>query len=79
MVDVNLKVPALEILLKYAASGIGAVAGPMLGAVGRARKQMEARLIKSRAAADSLKLIADAQAEAQKIPRRTRSSRARSA
>ena len=30
MVDVNLKVPALEKLVDYAASGIGAVAGPML-------------------------------------------------
>ena len=64
MVDVNLKVPALEKLVDYAASGIGAVAGPML-APWKARKKAEARLIESRAAADSLKLIADAQAEAQ--------------
>ena len=63
MVDVNLKVPALEKLLDYAASGIGAVAGPML-APWKARKEAEARLIKSRADAHSLKLIADAQAEA---------------
>ena len=28
--DVNIKVPALEKLLDYAASGIGSVAGPML-------------------------------------------------
>ena len=63
MVDVNLKVPALEKLLDYAASGIGAVAGPML-APWKARKEAEARRVKSRADADSLKLIADAQAEA---------------
>ena len=29
-VNVNLKVPALEKLVDYTASGIGAVAGPML-------------------------------------------------
>ena len=29
MVDVNVKVPALEKLVDYTASGIGAVAGPM--------------------------------------------------
>ena len=63
MVDVNLKVPALEKLLDYAASGIGAVAGPML-APWKARKEAEARRIESRAEADSLKLIADAQAKA---------------
>ena len=63
MVDVNLKVPALELLVKYTASGIGAVAGPML-APWKARKEAEARLIGVKAEADSLKLIADAQAEA---------------
>ncbi|MYG52770.1 MAG: DUF2806 domain-containing protein [Rhodospirillaceae bacterium] len=63
MVDVNLKVPALEKLVDYAASGIGAVAGSML-APWKARKEAEARLIEARADADSLKLIADAQAEA---------------
>ena len=30
MVDVNLKAPAVEKLLDYTASGIGAVAAPML-------------------------------------------------
>ena len=63
MVDVNLRVPALEKLVDYSASGIGAVAGPML-APWKARKEAEARLIESKAEADSLKLIADAQAEA---------------
>ena len=63
MVDLNVKVPALEKLVDYTASGIGAVAGPML-APWKARKEAEARLIESRAEADSLKLIADAQAEA---------------
>ena len=63
MVDVKLKVPALEKLVDYTASGIGAVAGPML-APWKARKEAEARLIEAKADADSLKLIADAQAEA---------------
>ena len=63
MVDLNLKVPAIDKLLDYAASGIGAVAGPML-ATWKARKEAEALRIKSEAEADSLKLIADAQAEA---------------
>ena len=44
MVDVNLEVPTLEKLADYAASGIGAVAVPML-APWRARKEAEARLI----------------------------------
>ncbi len=63
IVDVNLKVPALEKLVDYTASGIGAVAGPML-APWKARKEAEARRIEARADADSLKLIAEAQAEA---------------
>ena len=63
MVDVNLKVPALEKLLDYAASGIGAVAGPML-ATWRARQDAKAKLIGVQAEADSLRLIADAQADA---------------
>ena len=63
MVDLNVKVPAIEKLVDYTASGIGAVAGPML-APWKARKEAEARLIESKAEADSLKLIADAQAEA---------------
>ena len=63
MVDLNVKVPALEKLVDYTASGIGAVAGPML-APWTARKAAEARLIEAKAEADSLKPIADAQAEA---------------
>ena len=62
MVDVNLKVSALEKLVDYTASGIGAVAGAML-APWKARKESEAR-VEARAYADSLSLIADAQAQA---------------
>ena len=65
MVDVNLKitVPAVEMLLKYTASGIGAVAGSMLGPW-RARQAATVRRIEAAAEGDSLKLIADAQADA---------------
>ena len=66
MVDVNLKVSALEMLVKYAASGIGAVAGPML-APWKARQDATANLIEARAEADSLRLIADAQADARRV------------
>ena len=65
MVDVNLKVRALEKLLDYVASGIGAMAGPMV-APWKARQEAKARLIGSTAEADSLKLIANAQAEARR-------------
>lgn len=65
MADVNLKVPALEKLVDYAASGIGAVAGPML-ASWRARQSAKAKLIGAQADADSLRLIADAQADARR-------------
>ena len=63
MVDVNLKIPALEMLLRYSASGIGAVAGPML-ATWKARQKAKATLIGAGAEAESLKLIADAQSKA---------------
>ena len=65
MVDVNLKVPALEKLVDYAASGIGAVAGSML-ATWKARQDAKAKLIGVQAEVDSLRLIADAQADARR-------------
>ena len=65
MVDVNLKVPALEKLADYAASGIGAVAGPML-ATWKARQDAKARLIGAQTEADSLRMIAGAQADARR-------------
>ena len=51
MVDVNLKVPAIEKLLDYAASGVGAVAGPML-LPWRAHWEGKAKRISARADAD---------------------------
>lgn len=65
MLELNVKVPALELLLKYTASGIGVVAGPML-APWKSRKEAEAQLIGAKAEADSLRLIADAQADARR-------------
>ena len=67
MVDVNVtvKVPGLEKLADYAASGLGSVAGSML-APWAARQRAKAKLTDTRAEADSLRLIAQAQADAQK-------------
>lgn len=74
MVDLNLKVPAVEKLIDYAASGIGAVAGPMVARrqaraaadVARieAQGQADAMRIQARGQADSMNLITSAQAEA---------------
>ncbi len=60
-VDLTVTVPALEMLVKYTASGIGAVAGPLL-APWRAKREAQARLISAQAEADSVRIIADAQA-----------------
>ena len=65
MVDINIKIPALEMLVKYTASGIGAVAGPML-APWRAEQRAKAKRIETQGDADSLRLIADAQVDAQR-------------
>ena len=56
-------VRALEKLLDYTASGIGAVAGPML-APWKARREAEARRIAALGDADALRIIASASAEA---------------
>ena len=57
--------PALEKLVDYTASGIGAVAGSIL-ATWRARQDAKAKLIGAQADADSLRLIAEAQADARR-------------
>lgn len=73
---VELKVPALEKLLDYAASGIGAIAGPMLlpwkahwEAKARriaAHSDAEEGSIRARSESESLTMIATAQAEARR-------------
>ena len=60
--DPNAMVRALDKLLDYTASGIGTVAGPML-ATWRARREAAALQIASQGQADSLRIIAAAQAE----------------
>ena len=67
MVDVNVTVtvPAFEKLVNVVASGIGAVAGPIL-APWTARQHAKARLIEAGAQAGSLQTIAQAQASARR-------------
>ena len=75
MVDLNLKVPAIEKLVDYTGSGIGAVGGSMLArwqaraaadaARIEAQGQADAMRITAEGQADSTRLIAGAQAEAQ--------------
>ncbi len=65
VVNLNVRIPAVELLVKYVASGIGAVAGPML-APWKARREAKAKIIETKADADSLKLIAHAQDEARR-------------
>ena len=60
------RVPAVEKLLDYAASGVGSVAGPML-ASWRARREADARRISALGEADSLKIIAQAQSVAREV------------
>ena len=61
--DVNLRVPAIEKLLDYAASGIGSIAGPML-ASWRARREANAKRIAAAGEADSLEIQAAADSKA---------------
>ena len=72
--DLNIKVPALEKLLDYAASGIGSVAGPMLapwraGRGARARLaaaegEVEAQRVLAEGRVVTMQMIAAAQADA---------------
>ena len=72
--EVNLNVPAIEKLVDYSASGIGAVAGPLLapwraGREGKARvvaahADAESHRINTESDAESLRIIAAAQSEA---------------
>ena len=61
--DINLKIPAIEQLIKITASGIGAVVGPMV-VRRQARASADAYRIEAQGKADSIVLIADAQAKA---------------
>lgn len=86
MDEVKLSVPAIEKLLDYTASGVGAVAGPMLANWGAqregkarltaARYNAEIRRIEAKSHADSLHIIAEAQTRARaSLEESTESSR----
>ena len=63
MTELEFKIPAIEKLLDYLASGIGATAGPLLFPW-RAYMKGKADRISARAYADTLPIIAQAQADA---------------
>ena len=77
MADLNLKIPAVDKLIDYVASGIGAVGGPLLARWKANREASAARIeaegqadvmrIKAQGQADSMGLIASAQAEARNV------------
>ena len=64
--DINVRVPAIEKLLDYAASGIGAVAGPML-ASWKARREANAKLIGAKGEAEVQRISAEGQAQAMQV------------
>ena len=66
VIEPNPMVRALGKLLDYTASGIGAVAGPML-APWQARREADALRITTQGKADSLHIIAAAQSEARNM------------
>ena len=61
--DLTIRVPAIEMLVDYAASGIGGIAGPML-APWRARREAVAARVAAGGKADVLTLLAEGQAGA---------------
>ena len=66
MVDINIKVPALEKLLDYTASGIGSVAGSML-ASWQAEKAVQAKLISAKGEAEATKIKAEGDVNAYQL------------
>ena len=64
--DVNVKVPALEKLLDYAASGIGSVAGPML-APWKAGRDARAKQVAAQGEVEAQKILAEGQAVTMQI------------
>lgn len=62
----NVKIPALEKLLDYTASGVGSIAGPML-APWKARRETQAKLIAAKGEAEIQKALAEGQAATMQI------------
>ena len=77
-ISVEIKIPAIEKLIDYSASGIGAIAGTVLS-TWKANKFAQAKLIETHAAADSMRIISQAQAEAHSILKKTDTSASSSA
>ncbi len=63
--DVNINIPALDKLLEYTASGIGAIAGPML-APWKSQREAKAKVIAAEGSANVLQIQAEAQTKARK-------------
>ncbi len=61
--DISLRVPGLEKLVDYAASGIGSVASPML-APWKAGREADAKRVAAQGEADSIGILAEAQSKA---------------
>ena len=59
---VNIKVPGIEKLVDYTASGIGGIAGPML-APWRARREAQANQIAAKGEVEAQRILAEGQAE----------------
>ena len=64
--DINLKIPAIEKLLDYAASGIGSVAGTML-APWKARQEAKAKLIAAEGEVEAQRILIEGQAHSMQI------------
>ena len=65
-ININLKVPAIDKLLDYTASGIGSVAGPLM-APWKANREAEAKRIAAESDATILQIQAEAQARARDL------------
>ena len=72
MADINLKVPAIEKLIDYGASGVGAIAGPLL-APWKASREGKARLESARTDAEVRRIDAESEATALSIIAKARS------
>ena len=72
MVDIKLKVPAIEKLIDYGASGVGAIAGPLL-APWKASREGKARLESARTDAEVRRIDAESEATALSIIAKARS------
>lgn len=64
--EIKLRIPALEKLLDYSASGIGSVAGPMV-ASWKARREAEAKLITAKGDAEAQEVTTEGQARSMQI------------